>query len=130
MQIIVSNTTLNVLDARRFRYANGKLVLQIKIPQTEIAHDELKALLKNNKGDIVKMDGEKVLETFSGFSYTLTITDHNDVYDVEIECVSEVESKLEDTRTALEETKKFIQEQSEVLKSALETLDFLMEGAM
>lgn len=100
MFIRISTTEINVNNAYAFRYANGKLVLKIEVPQSEIEHDDLKALLKENQGDIVKVDGDKT-ETFTGFSYTVIITDRDEVYECEVECVSEVERKVGDLRVVI-----------------------------
>lgn len=107
MFIRIAETELNVNNAYAFRYANGKLVLKIEVPQSEIDHDDLKALLKENQGDIIKVDGDKT-ETFTGFSYTVVITDRDDVYECEVECVSETERKVGDLRVVIHNQAKTI----------------------
>ena len=117
MKILIGTTELEVINCYAYRYQNGKLVLKIELDQTVIAHDELKTLLKENTGDFVKITEKSVVtevegsdpittvtemkETYSGFSYTLSITDKEEKYFVELECISETERKLGDVQNEL-----------------------------
>ena len=121
MKVLIGSTELTVNNCYAYRYQNGKLVLKIEVPQSEIAHDDLKALLKDNTDDIIKVDGDN-RETFSGFRYTLTILDRDDVYECEVECVSEMERKVGDLEKLLEEEKAVINEQREEIALLNDTL--------
>lgn len=118
MTVTIGTTTLNVNGCDAVRYASGKLVLKIVVPQTEIGHDELKTLLKENDGDIVK-NNDDALDTYTGFSYTLTILDRDDVYECELECISETERKLRDLQN-------LVSGQEDSIELVQEVLDFLL----
>lgn len=117
MRITVGERELVVKNCYAYRYQNGKLVLKIEVNQSEIAHDELKTLIKDNTDDIIceKEDGTK--EIFSGFRYTLSILDKDDTYTVEVECISEAERKIADLQHRVEEQAVVIQEQSETIEA-------------
>lgn len=46
MTVKIGTTTINVTECYAFRYQNGKLVLKITVPKTEIGHDDLYNLVK------------------------------------------------------------------------------------
>lgn len=115
MKITVGTTELTVTGCYAYRYQNGKLVLKIEVPQTEITHDSLKALIKGNTGDIVCEKDDGTTETFSGFVYTLTILDKDETYFVEVECVSETERKLANLQNAVTSQNETIATQNETI---------------
>lgn len=127
MFITVNGTILNVTDCYAYRYNDGKLVLKIIVPQTEIGHDALKVLLKTNEGDIVK-NNEGQLETYSGFRYTLTILDRDDVYECEVECVSETERKVGDLKNEVSNQELTISELREIIEEQREMIDTQVEA--
>lgn len=99
MKIIINSTELAVLNCYAYRYQNGKLVLKIEISQTEIGHDNLKVLLKENTEGITVVRDDGTAETFSGFHYQVRITDMaledgTEIYACEIENVSENEYQI------------------------------------
>lgn len=101
MTIKIGTTTLNVTECYAYRYQNGKLVLKITLPKTEIGHDDLYDLVKNNTGDVLLTNDDQSTETFSGYSYTLTILTNDTEYQVEVECISETERKVGNLQTDL-----------------------------
>lgn len=119
MNILVGTTTLNVTNCYAYRYQNGKLVLKIDVPQTEIAHDDLKNLIKTNTADIVLTYDDGSTETFSGFSYTLTILDKDETYYVEVECISETERKVASMQRDISSQNDTIEELNDTLLEVL-----------
>lgn len=101
MTVKIGTTTLNVTECYAFRYQNGKLVLKITLPKTEIDHDDLFDLVKNNEDDIILTNDDQSTEVFSGYSYTLTILTNDTEYQVEVECISETERKVGNLQTDL-----------------------------
>lgn len=74
MQIIVNETTLNVVNAYAEREQDIKLY--IHVPYSEIEYSNLKLLFKNNIGDILKVSDAGVTEEiYSGFSYVNILDD-------------------------------------------------------
>lgn len=99
MKVLINSTELTVLNCYAYRYSSGKLVLRMEIPQTDISHDDLKILLKENTGDIVASKDDGTTETFTGFHYQVRISDSEtpegvEVHSCEIECMSETEFQL------------------------------------
>ena len=94
MKAIFNETELNVVGCLPHRYASGKLVLRVTVDQTVIGHDELKALIKSNTGDITVIRDDESQETYSGFNYNVQIIDDETNYICEIECKSELEYQL------------------------------------
>lgn len=101
MTVKIGTTTINVTECYAYRYQNGKLVLKITLPKTEIGHDDLYDLVKNNTGDVLLTNDDQSTETFSGYSYTLTILTNDTEYQVEVECISETERKVGNLQTDL-----------------------------
>lgn len=127
MKITIGTTELTVTGCYAYRYQNGKLVLKIEVPQSEITHDDLKALIKGNTADIVCEKDDGTTETFSGFSYTLTILDKDDTYFVEVECVSETERKVADMLKVVKAQNETIEGQEQVIGELNDTiLELLM----
>lgn len=128
MKILVGTRELTVTSCYAYRYQNGKLVLKVDVPQTEIAHDELKELIKDNTDDIVLTKDDETTETFSGFSYTLTILDKDDTYYVEVECISETERKVAELQHIVDAQNETIEEQTDVINELNDTLLELILG--
>lgn len=101
MTVKIGTTTINVTECYAYRYQNGKLVLKITLPKTEIGHDDLYDLVKNNTGDVLLTNDDQSSEVFSGYSYTLTILTNDTEYQVEVECISETERKVGNLQTDL-----------------------------
>ena len=85
MNVLVNGNTLNVANAYAERdTATGIITCTVVVPNSEIGHAELKAMFKNNAGDIIKTDGESS-ETFSGFKFSAIIDDDaNEQYIVKL----------------------------------------------
>lgn len=99
MKVLINLSELTVLNCYAYRYSNGKLVLRIEIPQSDISHDDLKTLLKENAGDIIAIKDDGTTETFTGFHYQVRISDSEtpegvEIHSCEIECVSENEFQI------------------------------------
>lgn len=144
MKIVVMDTTLEVTSCRAHRYGNGKLVLEINIPDGVIGTDDCSVLLKSNTGDIqVLSDDDTVKEIHAGFRQSVRVSKNDDgtVY-AEVENVSEAEfqngilrqkittqdeeiAELNATVTSQNETMKAQKEELELLNDTL--LEVLME---
>ena len=85
MKVLVNGNTLNVANAYAERdTVTGIITCTVVVPNSEIGHAELKAMFKNNAGDIIKTDGESS-ETFSGFKFSAIIDDDaNEQYIVKL----------------------------------------------
>lgn len=94
MNLVIKNTNLVVSDCYPYRFNNGKLVLRFTVDKAEIGHDQLYDLIKDNTEDILCQREDGSVDVYSGFKYTLTILTKEDTYEVEVECVSEVERKV------------------------------------
>lgn len=126
MKLKIGNTTLNVTEAYPYRYGNGKLVLKFTTPKTEIGHDALYDLIKDNTADIVLTKDDETTETFSGFRYTLTILTTNDNYEVEVECTSEADRKIGDLKNEVNLQEITIAELREIVEMQIDVVDGLM----
>ncbi len=83
MKILVDGTTLNVINAYAER--GTTITLYIHVPYAEMGYAELKALFKENTGDIVKTADDDSTELFSGFTYSNIVDDDaNEVYVVKL----------------------------------------------
>lgn len=136
MKLSIGNTELTVKNCYALRYQNGKLVLKIEVGQEAIGHDDLKALLKNNTGDIILTKDDESTETFSGFGYTVQILDRDDVYECELECTSEstyqigrLKMKNEELEKAVTAHGKTITEQAKVISEQTEQVESLEESS-
>lgn len=79
MKLLVNGTTLTVSNAYAERDKDIKVF--IHVPQSEMEYAELKALFKENTGDIEKTADDGTTELFSGFSYTSIVDDEeNETY--------------------------------------------------
>ena len=127
MKILIGQTELEVNNCYSYRYQNGKVVLKIEVDQETIGHDELKALLKNNTEDIVRLaDDGTVAETYSGFYFTVSILDKDNIYECEVECVSVAERKIADQNRIIAEQNATIEELQEKLGVNDSAVDFIM----
>lgn len=81
MNILVNGITVNVTNAYAER-ENGIIICTVIVPQSEMEYADVKALFKENTGDIVYTndDGQKI---FSGFSFS-SILDDNENYIVKL----------------------------------------------
>lgn len=131
MILKIKETTLNVLNAYAFRFQNGRLVLRVEVPQTEISHDALKELFKTNTEDITKTNDDGRVETFGGFvsaedaPVIVKITDTTnengvEVYEVEAECVAESVFQNAILRAKIAEQEAVISAQNENIASLTE----------
>ena len=95
MKVLIGTQELLVRNHYAQRFPNGRLVLKMEIPEDEISYSDLKALIKGNTDDIVATNDDGTEHTYSGFGYTVQITDKDDGYlYCELECVSEAEYQI------------------------------------
>lgn len=107
MKILVGITELEVSECTVLRYGNGKLELKVKLPADGVNEAELRALFKNNTEDIFKYaeDGVTVIETLSGFRFTVNSSYDESTNSITIyaEGVSEAEFQNGRLRQKIEE---------------------------
>ena len=132
MKILVGNKELEVLNCYAYRHTNGKLELNIKVLQSLITHDDFKKLLKENTDDVVCVNDDGRTQTFSGFHYSLKLTDTSenngdgtfrDIYEATMECVSEAEFQNGILKQQIAELNKSVQNQNEVINAQNEVIN-------
>lgn len=115
MKILVGMTELEVTSCSVNRYGNGKLELKVTLPADGVNEPELRALFKNNTEDILKYadDGVTVIETLSGFRFTVNSSYDESTNSITIyaEGVSEAEFQNGRLRQKIEEQNKKISTQ-------------------
>lgn len=74
MNVLVNGITLNVSNAYAER-ENGMIICTVVVPQSEMEYADLKALFKENTGDIVYTNDTEEQKIFSGFSFASILDD-------------------------------------------------------
>lgn len=97
MKISIDTKELNVTDCYAFQHPNGKRILRITLPQSEIEYVDLIGILDNISGTIILTKDNGDIHIFAGYKTTYELTNKivNDVkvFYIEIYCTEEAERK-------------------------------------
>lgn len=129
MQIIIKETTLEVISAGAKRLPSGKVLVIIEVKQELISHDDLRALFKDATEDLVVTRDDGTKETYGGCHYAIKVSDDTkkqivdgvetevEIHKAEIECNSEAEFQIGRMRGTVQAHAEAIVKQTEASKN-------------